>query len=145
MPEPALPTRAAVSRTRPGVVLTVAGFSDFDSHGDLYYGGGAARFSFGLLVVSSPDSVDDHAGWDPARENVHAGKDSLHVSVRQSASGPVAVACVEEPAIPQGLELLHRGVIRLELPVERDLNTVSVYGDDPAEPAEVVVVLGVKK
>ncbi|MGV9297444.1 hypothetical protein [Amycolatopsis sp. NPDC003676] len=134
-------------------------FSDFASYGDSYYGGGIARFSFGLLVVSSPDSVDDHSGWDPARESVHAGKDSLHVAVRQSASGAVAVSCVEEPVVPERLELLHRGVIqlarslvllydpngqlRLELPVERELNAVSVYGDDTMEPAEIVVVLGV--
>ncbi|MGW7533300.1 hypothetical protein [Amycolatopsis sp. NPDC054798] len=141
------------------MVLKLTSFSDFDSYGDLFCGGGVARFSFGLLVVSSPDSVDDHSDWDPARESVHAGRDSLHVAVRQSASGAVAVACAEHPFLPEGRELLHRGVIelarasiliydpngqlRLEFPVERDFNAISVYGDDAAEPAEVVVVLGV--
>lgn len=159
VPDPAPSSGVVASTARLGMKMT--NFSNFDSHGDLYYGGGVARFSFGLLVVSSPNSVDDHSSWDPARENVHAGKDSVHVPVRQSASGLVAVACVEEPAIPKGLALVHRGVIqlarssivlydpngqlRLELPVERDLNAISVYGDDPAEPAEVVVVLGVPR
>ncbi|WP_326834883.1 hypothetical protein VSH64_08135 [Amycolatopsis rhabdoformis] len=129
------------------------------SLGDRYHGGGTARFAHGLLVIASPDSTDDHAGWDPAREPVHAGPDSLYVGVRQSASGPVAVACLEEPAPHGALDVLFRGEItlarasialydphgqlRLERPVERDLNRITLYGDDPDEPAEIVVVLGV--
>jgi hypothetical protein len=52
---------------------------------------GLARFDHGLLVISSPESTDDHAGWDPGAENVHAGPAS---GVRQSVSGPVAVSRV---------------------------------------------------
>ncbi|MGW4487995.1 hypothetical protein ACWEOE_29630 [Amycolatopsis sp. NPDC004368] len=68
------------------------------------------------------------------------------------------MTCVEEPADSSGLELPHRGEIelprqslaiydpngqlRLELPVERVLNRVSIYGDGGEEPSRILVVLG---
>ncbi|WIX77230.1 hypothetical protein QRX50_38425 [Amycolatopsis carbonis] len=129
-----------------------------EAAGERFHGSAVARFAFGLLVIAAPDSQDDHAGWDAATEAVHAGNDSLYVGVRDAASGPVGVTCVEEPFAVDGLGLLHRGEIelsrrslaiyepnaqlRLELPVERVLNRVSVYGDDGDEPARILVVLG---
>ncbi|WP_432854090.1 hypothetical protein ACQPXB_19370 [Amycolatopsis sp. CA-161197] len=129
-----------------------------EAAGERFHGSAVARFAFGLLVIAAPDGQDDHDGWNAATEIVHAGRDFLYVGVRQAASGPVWVICVEEPFEVDGLGLLHRGELelsrrsleisepngqlRLELPVERVLNRVSVYGDDGEEPARILVVLG---
>ncbi|MFI6303616.1 hypothetical protein ACIBCH_17215 [Amycolatopsis thailandensis] len=128
-----------------------------EAYGDRLYGAGMARFDHGLLVVAAPDSRDDHASWAPAVENVHGGPDSVFLAVRQSASGPVGVVCVEAPADFGQLELLYEGEIYLEkaslaihdpngqlslqMPVDGKRNEIKIYGDHPDESAEVMVVL----
>lgn len=72
-----------------------AQFPDISSVMGRLYGAAIARFAHGLLVVSAPTSTDAHEGWDPAAESIHAGPDSLYISVQQAASGHVGVACVE--------------------------------------------------
>ncbi len=124
---------------------------------DRVYGGGLARFAHGLLVVASSDSVDSHDSWDPGQESVHAGTDSLYVSVVPAATGYVTVICISGPYVPEGANLLFSGTmrlsteniaiydpngeIRLELPVNGNVHKVDLYGDDPDEPAEIIIVL----
>lgn len=121
------------------------------------YGAAIARFAHGLLVISSPDSVDAHSDWDPSVEPIHAGPDSIYVSVQQAVSGPVAVTCVVGPHVPERLDLLYSGTIELsrptlsvydpngavnlQLPVEERINRIEIYGDDPDESEQLVVVL----
>src|ERR1700709_489672 len=59
-------------------------------------GGVTGRFAHGLLIVAAPESRDHHADWDPRASSVHAGPDSLYISVQQEASGAVTVTCIEE-------------------------------------------------
>jgi hypothetical protein len=131
--------------------------SNVTSLGDDLYGAAVARFAHGLLVASAPDSRDAHDGWDPSADPIHAGPDSLYISVQQAANGPVSVACVAGPRTPEGLDLLFsgeinlsraslalydpNGAVSLQLPVPGKLNRIEVYGDDPEESAEVVIVL----
>lgn len=121
------------------------------------HGAVTVPLAYGMVVVAAPGSTDSPEGWDPAADPIHAGTDSLYVSTRQAASGPVAITCVEGPCATPGLSLLFRGVItlpkstleiydpngavRLELPVERQENQIEIHGDDPAESAQLLVVL----
>ncbi|MEV4562077.1 hypothetical protein AB0K51_34595 [Kitasatospora sp. NPDC049285] len=127
------------------------------SLGDDLHGAAVARFAHGLLVASAPDSTDAHDAWDPSVDPIHAGPDSLYISVQQAASGPVSVVCVAGPRVPDGLNILFsgeinlpqaslaiydpNGTVNLQLPVDRKLNRIEVYGDDPDESSEVVIVL----
>ncbi|MGW4487996.1 hypothetical protein ACWEOE_29635 [Amycolatopsis sp. NPDC004368] len=58
-----------------------------DVAGEGFHGGGIARFAFGLVVISAPDSENEHPGWDAAAQNVHVGEDSLYLGVREAANG----------------------------------------------------------
>jgi hypothetical protein len=124
---------------------------------DNLYGGGVARFPHGLLVVSAPESSDAHDEWDPASQPIHAGPDSLYISVRQAASGPVSVACVEGPYVPENVRLMFSGrinlpraslaiyepsgVLGLRLPIKAENNKIDIYGDDPTESSQLWIVL----
>ncbi|WP_432921024.1 hypothetical protein ACQPZZ_21575 [Microbispora sp. CA-135349] len=115
------------------------------------------RFEHGLVIAAAPGSVDTHAGWDVAAEPVHGGPDSLFVSVRQAASGPASVQCVQGPFRPSGKALVYSGnltlpeasleisdpnqSVRLLIPVPNVENRVEIYGDGTDEPDEVVIVL----
>lgn len=115
------------------------------------------RFAHGLVVVASPGSVDVHEDWDAATDVVHGGPDSLYVAVRQAASGPATVRCVQGPHRPEGKVLVHSGEltlpsasieitdpndsVRMTVPVPNVENRVEVYSDGTDEPDEVVIVL----
>ncbi|WP_146067823.1 hypothetical protein [Streptomyces sp. Ru72] len=115
------------------------------------------RFSHGLVIAAAPGSVDTHESWDPATDIVHGGADSLYISVRQAASGPASVQCVQGPYQPSGKVLVYSGEITLPrasieisdpneavkmlIPVPNVENHVDVYGDGTDEPDEVVIVL----
>src|SRR5690348_10503152 len=119
---------------------------------DRLYGAATVRFAHGLLVASAPTSTDAHDGWDPGADPIHAGPDSLYISVRQAASGPVGVVCVEGPFSPEGLERLYSGEISLSdatlaiydpngemnlcLPVAGRWNKIEIYGDDADESSQ---------
>lgn len=126
------------------------------------YGAAIARLSYGMFVISSPDSVDTHSDWDPAVYPIHAVPDSIYVSARQAASGLVAIVCIAGPFRSKSLELLFSGAIELsratisiydpggsmslQLPVEERTNLVEILGNDSDEPSEILVVLaGVKR
>lgn len=116
-----------------------------------------ARFSFGLLVISDPESRDSHDGWDPSAEQVHAGPDSLYVVVRDRASGLVSVACHDDSdsSLGPGSGLLFAGnlelpsamlmfydpdqMICMTVPVDEKRMHIKIYSDDPKEPAELLV------
>ncbi|GAA5039844.1 hypothetical protein GCM10023317_96150 [Actinopolymorpha pittospori] len=124
---------------------------------DSFYGAGMVRFAHGLLVASAPTSTDAHNEWDPGVAPIHAGPDSLYISVRQAASGHVGVVCIEGPYSPPGLDKLFAGEISLpdaslaiydpngamglRLPVAGKRNRIEVYGDDPEESSQVCIVL----
>lgn len=117
----------------------------------------SSRFPHGLLVVSDPGSRDSHDDWDPAREAVHAGPDSLYVSVLQAASGLVSVIVAERGEIDERAQLLYGGEIflpslsvqlyepsesfHLNILVEREVNSIQVYGDDSDESSEIAILL----
>ncbi|MGP3950164.1 hypothetical protein [Streptomyces sp. 7N604] len=116
-----------------------------------------ARFPHGLLVVSAPGSVDAHDDWDPATEAIHAGPDSLYISVQSAASGLVDVACVKGPYVPSEIDLLFSGelslpeeslalydpdgVVQMQLPVDGSCHRVEIYGDHEDESSELLIVL----
>lgn len=135
----------------------ISQFHDLSSVMDRLYGAAIVRFAHGLLVVSAPTSTYTHDGWDPAMESIHAGPDSLYISVQQAASGPVGVVCVEGPYSPEALDLLYsgeislpdaslaiydpNGALNLRLPVTGKKNKIEVYGDDPDESAYMWIVI----
>jgi hypothetical protein len=129
-------------------------------------GGVTGRFAHGLLIVAAPESRDPHEDWDPRASTVHAGPDSLYISVQQEATGPVTVTCIEvedeedRQAVERSsrpLQLLFEGTlglpsesvelydpnqtIRLVVPVSQRTMAVTVYGDDYDESATLLVVL----
>jgi hypothetical protein len=61
-----------------------------------------ARFPFGLLIISDPESKDSHDNWNYGLEKVHAGPDSLYVGVTDAASGLVSVTCTDSEDAPSG-------------------------------------------
>ncbi|MGW4215382.1 hypothetical protein ACWEIJ_45940 [Lentzea sp. NPDC004789] len=115
------------------------------------------RFAHGLVVAAAPESVDAHEDWDSVADIVHGGPDSLYISVRQAASGPVTIQCVQGPYQPDGKVVVYSGrltlpkasleisdpneSVRLLIPVPNVENRVEVYGDGTDEPDEVVIVL----
>lgn len=131
--------------------------ADVDLVMDRLYGACVARFTFGLVVVSAPASTDAHSDWDPSVQPLHAGPDSLYVSIRPAAGGLVSIACVEGPYAPEGVGRMYTGdlvlpgaslaiydpdgAVDLRLPVARERNTVDVYGDDPEESSKLWIVL----
>jgi hypothetical protein len=131
--------------------------SNVTSVRDRLYGAATARFAHGLLVASAPTSTDAHDDWDPTVQPIHAGPDSLYISVQQAASGHVSVVCVEGPYSPEGVDLMFsgelglpgaslaiydpNGAVSLRLPVSGKRNKVEVYGDDPEESSQVWIVL----
>lgn len=117
-----------------------------------------ASFSFGLLEIADPASTDDHGGWDPASERVHASADSIYVAVRDTASGLVSVTCVDEDEIADagsGWTLIFSGdltlqnrqirfsdpdeMISMTIPVKNVGSHVEIYADDVDEPSALVV------
>jgi hypothetical protein len=119
-----------------------------------------ASFSFGLLVVADPASTDDHGGWDPSSEMVHAAADSIYVSVRDTASGLVSVTCLDEDEMMDlegegtlifsgDLTLRNRQIrfsdpnemISMTIPVKNYDSHVEIYADDTDEPAALIVVV----
>jgi hypothetical protein len=116
-----------------------------------------ARFSFGLLVISDPGSKDRHDDWDPREQRVHAGTDSLYVSVRGAASGLVTVTCTDDITDYLGAasNLLFSGSLELPatrlkfydpdksicmtVPVHGSRARVEIYADDAEEPSELLV------
>lgn len=137
--------------------MTTFQSSNVTSLGGDLYGAAVARFAHGLLVASAPESRDAHDGWEPSVDPIHAGPDSLYISVQQAASGPVRVTCVAGPFVPEGLDLLFsgeislpraslaiydpNGAVNLQLPVAGKLNKVEIYGDDVDESSEIVIAL----
>jgi hypothetical protein len=116
-----------------------------------------ARFAHGLIVAAAPESREKHDEWDPARDLVHGGRDSLFIAVRQAASGVATVECLQGPFAPPGKVLTYSGrlvlphaslvisdpneTVRLEIPVPNVENQVEVFGDGTDEPGEVSIVL----
>lgn len=112
-----------------------------------------AGFAHGLLIVSAPDSLDDHDDWDPGESPVHAGPDSLYIGVQQDATGLVSVECLEGEESSDELYLLFEG--RLSLPsyrlrlcdpnetismilrVSGDVASVAVKADNQVEPSRI--------
>lgn len=115
------------------------------------------RFAHGLVIAAAVESVDTHEDWDPGTDIVHGGRDSLYISVRQAASGPASVQCVQGPYQPDGKVIVYSGnltlpkasieisdpneTVRLIIPVPNVENWVEVYGDGTDEAEEVVIVL----
>lgn len=119
-----------------------------------------ASFSFGLLVIADPASVDPHDDWDPSSEMVHSSADSIYVSVRDTASGLVSVTCVDEDegADPENertlifsgdIALPSRQIrfsdpnetISMTIPVKSASSHVKLYADDADEPSSLVVMI----
>jgi hypothetical protein len=113
-----------------------------------------ARMAFGLLIIAAPESTDAHEDWNPASEKVHSGRQSLYVNVRDTASGLVAVECVEGE-VDTGLPMLFSGELELPtarlkfwdpdeticmtVPVSCEVSQVTIYADNSDEPAELLV------
>jgi hypothetical protein len=119
-----------------------------------------ASFSFGLLVIADPASMDDHGDWDPSSEMVHASADSIYVSVRDTASGLVSLTCMDEYEVTDSEDegtLIFSGnlvlqsrrirfsdpneMISMTIPVENVGTQVKIYADDVEEPAALVVAI----
>jgi hypothetical protein len=116
-----------------------------------------ASFAHGLLIIAAPESTDAHDSWDAATQAVHGGRDSIYVSVRQSASGLVQVECREGDGIERGLIRLYSGDLDLPskkfivydpnetvlLTVLTDFEKVGVelYGDHEDESAKILVYI----
>jgi hypothetical protein len=116
-----------------------------------------ARFNFGLLVIAAPESRDPHIEWDPARTSVHAGKDSIYLGVRQTASGLVSVTCVEDHDEETSLQELFSGTltlpsgrltlydpdesVRMTVPVSSEDVAVTIYGNHQDESSELQISL----
>ena len=114
-----------------------------------------AGFAHGLLIVAAPGSTDAHEDWDPASEPVHAGPDSLYVSVVSTPSGLATIACFDGADFPPDLVRIYSGELRLESrkfllhdPNETVLLTVltdssrvriDLFGDDPEDPSTLQI------
>lgn len=116
-----------------------------------------ARFPFGLLIISDPQSKDSHDKWNPALEKVHAGPDSLYVGVTDAASGLVSVTCTDSEDVPSGTasSALFNGYLELAdsrlkfydpdesicmtIPVGGSRVQVKIYADYADEPSELLV------
>jgi hypothetical protein len=121
------------------------------------YGAVTTRFPHGLLVVGDAESEDEHEEWDPTSEAVHAGRDSLFISVRPAESGPVGIVCIEGPQELDDLQLVFSGEIvltrpnislaepggtmNLELPIERKHNGIEVFSDDNFFASRILLVV----
>jgi hypothetical protein len=115
-----------------------------------------ARFSYGLLVISAPESTDAHDGWNAAEQAIHAGPDSIYVGVRDTAGGLVKVVCVEGDGADTELSEVFSGrltlpsarlkfydpdeTIAMVVPVSAERMGVKIYADDE-EPSELFVHL----
>lgn len=116
-----------------------------------------ARFSYGLLVIAAPESMDPHGDWDPAEQRIHAGPDSIYVGVRDTAAGLVKVVCTEGEGGETGLSSVFSGILMLPtarlkfydpdetivmiVQVSAERIKIEIYADDYAEPCELHVQL----
>lgn len=119
----------------------------------------AASFRYGLAMIAAPETTDTHDDWDAATAPVHAGPDSLYVSVRPSAMGLVKISVFEDHQVDGSLLPLFSGrislpssslmltdpddYVRLVVPVESNQMLIDLYCDDVDEPSELAVYVSV--
>jgi hypothetical protein len=56
----------------------------------------------GLLIIEDPNSEYLHDSWDPAREYVSIGPDSIYLSVQPSVDGPVEIGIFKSDSESSG-------------------------------------------
>ena len=105
-----------------------------------------APVEHGLVLVEAPNSSYRHDDWDPRRELVSAGPDSLYLSVRPSVDGPVEIGVmrkVNEAIDTDGL-IYYDGFLESPRGVfiihdADDLFTISVMGKRGRNRLKVIV------
>jgi hypothetical protein len=119
-----------------------------------------AGFAHGLMVIAAPESKDSHDDWEPSRQPVHAGPDSMYIGVQSSASGLVSIECHDASGPEAGLVPLYLGQLSvpsskfiiydpnatflLTVLTESERTSVALFGDSNDDPRRLVLLVDVR-